>query len=70
MQEYRVKESTHTQLNEYKHMDTEKQIKTGKKIINRKDRYNASLSRDSTFLDTSPLSHCPPPNAPNERLVE
>lgn len=27
------------------------------------DRYNAGLSRESTFLDTSPLSHCPPPNA-------
>lgn len=26
-------------------------------------RYNAGLSRESTFLDTSPLSHCPPPNA-------
>jgi len=28
-----------------------------------KGRYNAGLSRESTFLDTSPLSHCPPPNA-------
>lgn len=29
----------------------------------RKGRYNAGLSRESTFLDTSPLSYCPPPNA-------
>lgn len=29
----------------------------------REGRYNAGLSRESTFLDTSPLSHCPPPNA-------
>lgn len=29
----------------------------------REGRYNAGLSRESTFLDTSPLSYCPPPNA-------
>ena len=49
-------------IKEYKGVGEGERVRERKRGT-RKGRYNAGLSRESTFLDTSPLSYCPPPNA-------